>query len=48
MGICCRTQGTQCLCNKLEGWDDEGNGREVPEGGEICIPMADSWFPVDV
>ena len=27
---------------KLEGWDGEGDGREVQEGGDICIPMADS------
>ena len=26
----------------LEGWDGEGDGREVQEGGDICIPMADS------
>ena len=25
-----------------EGWDGEGDGREVQEGGDICIPMADS------
>ena len=31
-----------------EGWCQEGDGREVPEGGEICIPMADSWIHVDV
>ena len=48
MGICCMTQGTQCLCSKLEGWYEEGDGREVPEGGEICIPMTDSWIHVDV
>jgi len=26
----------------LEGWDREGHGREVPNRGDICIPMADS------
>ena len=26
----------------LEGWDGEGDGREVQKGGDICIPMADS------
>ena len=26
----------------LEGWDGEGNGREAPEGGDICIPTSDS------
>ena len=28
------------LCDDLEGWD--GAGREVQEGGDICILMADS------
>ena len=32
----------QRLCINLEGWDGEGDGREVPEGGDICTPMADS------
>ena len=30
------------LCTNLEGWDGEGDGREVQKGGDICIPMADS------
>ena len=25
-----------------EEWDGEGGGREVQEGEDICIPMADS------
>ena len=32
----------QGLCINLEGWDGEGDGREAPEGGDICISMADS------
>ena len=32
----------QGLCINLEGWDAEGDGREVQKGGDICIPMADS------
>ena len=32
----------QGLCINLEGWDGEGDGREVQTGGDICIPMADS------
>ena len=32
----------QGLCINLEGWDGEGEGREVQKGGDICIPMADS------
>ena len=26
----------------LEGWDGEGDGREVQKRGDICMPMADS------
>ena len=26
----------------LEGWDGAGDGREVQQGGDICIPTADS------
>ena len=29
------------LCDNLEGWDGVGSGREVEEGGDICISMAD-------
>ena len=32
----------QGLCINLEGWDGEGDRREVQKGGAICIPMADS------
>ena len=32
----------QRLCNNLEGWDGEGDGREVQEEGDICTTMADS------
>ena len=32
----------QGLCINPEGWAGEGDGREVQEGGGICIPMADS------
>ena len=32
----------QGLCINLEGLDGEGHGREVQEGGDICIHMADS------
>ena len=27
------------FCDNLERWDAVGGGREVHEGGEICIPM---------
>ena len=32
----------QGLYINLEGWDGEGDGREVQKGEDICIPMADS------
>ena len=32
----------QRFCINLEEWDGEGDGREVPKGGDICIPMAGS------
>ena len=35
-------QGTQVLCDNLERWDGVGDGTEVQEGGDICMPMADS------
>ena len=33
----------QGLSINLEGWDGEGDGMEVQKGGDICIPMADSY-----
>ena len=30
------------LCDTLEGWDGVEDGKDVQEGGDICIPMADS------
>ena len=32
----------QGLCIYLEEWDGEGDGREVQEGGDKGLPMADS------
>ena len=32
----------QELCINLEGWDAEGNGREVQKGGYVGVSMADS------
>ena len=28
------------FCHNLEGWEQVGGGKEVQEGGVICIPMA--------
>ena len=37
------TQGAQTvLCDNLEEWDRVGGGKEVQEGGDICISMTDS------
>ena len=37
------TQGTQSEAyNNLEGCNGEGGGKEVQEGGDLGIPMADS------
>ena len=33
---------TETHCINLEGWDGEGDRREVQKGGDICIPLADS------
>ena len=30
------------LCDNLAGWDGDGRGWEVQEGGDIYIPNADS------
>ena len=38
----CLTELKQGLCDHLEGWHGEGDRREVQEGGDICMPMADS------
>ena len=43
MGICCIAQETQTgALHQPRGVGWEGNGREDQEGGDICIPMADS------
>ena len=30
------------LWDNLEGWDGVGGGKEVQDGGHICIPKYDS------
>ena len=44
--IFCMIQGDQTRTpNSLERWDRVAGGREVQEGGDLCIPMADScWY----
>ena len=44
MEICCVTQGTQIGDLWQSRGDEEGDGREVPEGGDMDVPMADSCW----
>ena len=37
----CLRKVKQGLCINLEGWDGEGDGRDVQKGGGICIRMPD-------
>ena len=39
----CLRKLKQGLCINLERWDWEVDVREVQKGGDICIPMADSF-----
>ena len=36
------TRGWDLIFN-LEGWDEVESGKEVQEGGDVCVPMADSF-----
>ena len=44
MGVCCLNQETQTgtLC-QLGEVGLQGDGREVQMGGDICIPVTDSY-----
>ena len=43
-GICCMAQETQIWAlYQPRGVDGVGDGRELQEGGDICIPMADLY-----
>ena len=43
LGICCVAQETQTgALYQPRGVAWEGDGKEFQEGGDICIPMADS------
>ena len=39
--VVCLKKPKQGLCISLEGWDGEGDGKEVQKGGDICILMSD-------
>ena len=33
------------LCDNLEGWEGVGDGRGAQEGGNMCVPVDDScWY----
>ena len=38
----CLSKLKQGLCINQEVWGREGDGREYSQGGDICIPMANS------
>ena len=38
----CLRKLKQGLCTNLQVWDGEGDGSEVQERGDMCIPMTDS------
>ena len=40
--VSCYRELKSMFCDKLEGWDGVGGRREVQEGEDTCIPMADS------
>ena len=31
------------LCDKPDGWDGVEDGKGAQEGGDMCIPVADSY-----
>ena len=37
----CDTGRSPVLHDNLEGWDGVGDGREDPESGDTCVPVAD-------
>ena len=39
----CLRELKQGLCIKLDGWDGEGDRKEVQEGGDMGIAMANSY-----
>ena len=42
------TSGWDLIFN-LEGWDEVESGKEIQEGGDVCVPMADScWCMAEI
>ena len=45
MAICCMNQGTQTgALWQVEGWAGEGDGRDIWEGGDMGVLMANSYL----
>ena len=40
--VLCDSANSGQGCDKLEGWEGMGGGREVLEGGDRCAPMTES------
>ena len=40
--LCDARSSNPVLSDTLEGWNGVGSGKEVQEGGDMCVPMADS------
>ena len=41
--LCDKGNPKLVLCDNLEGWGGKGGGRAVQEGGDTCMPKADSY-----
>ena len=40
--LCDAGSSNPVLSDKLEGWNGVGSGKEVQDGGDMCVPVADS------
>ena len=40
--LCDSGSSDRCSLTTWRGWDEVEGGREVQEGGDVCMPMADS------
>ena len=41
--LCDAGSSNPVLSDKLEGWNGVGSGKEVQDGGDMCVPVADSF-----
>ena len=40
--LCDLGSSDRCSLTAWRGWDEVEGGREVQEGGDVCMPIADS------